>query len=577
MLIKKCCLVLILAINAKAFCQTLIVNNNTQTINTVTDSMQYITGKVNPTDVVTINNTAVKVYKTGAFVFNAACKLGTNTFNIKVVNTKNKTIKNSVVFNYTLAPLPPPITLLSQSKINIEPGVNANLNIGDNIIFTITTLANTLITLPNGVTIPINENENNPQNYKLIYTIKTTDTNWLKNKFNLNFIHLKDSSTYLFTLPNNINIITSQNYFFVKTVGALPYLKESLGVDRLGSPRIGYIDTGIILKVIGTIADNYKIALNNNNTAYIDKAFTKTINNGALALSAINTLRCYGDNKYDYLAIGLQQKQPYKSQQVTNANGNVLEVDIYGAYNSNTWASKITTAKEITAFSYEQLAADHYKIRLQLKSKLFWGHSIYYKGNQLVIQVRRKPAIVNIANLIIGIDAGHGGNNLGAKGIAGNLEKNITVAITNKLIAKLKSKGITIITTRTSDIDVKNDDRLKLFLTTMPHLVISVHCNSAGGNPLRISGTSTYYKYSGFAGLSEAIYNNMLTLGLKEFGHVGNFNFILNSTTNWPNALVETAFISNPEDEEKLMDADFQNKIADEIINGIIKWLKAEQ
>lgn len=61
----------------------------------------------------------------------------------------------------------------------------------------------------------------------------------------------------------------------------------------------------------------------------------------------------------------------------------------------------------------------------------------------------------------------------------------------------------------------------------------------------------------------------MLELDLKEMGNNGSFNFMLNSPIEYPNALVETLFINNPEDEMKMMDEGFQQQIADKIVLGI--------
>ncbi|MFM2327729.1 MAG: hypothetical protein RIR31_1931 [Bacteroidota bacterium] len=107
----------------------------------------------------------------------------------------------------------------------------------------------------------------------------------------------------------------------------------------------------------------------------------------------------------------------------------------------------------------------------------------------------------------------------------------------------------------------------------MPDLLISIHLNS-DADPIRISGTSTFYRYIGFKNLSYDIYKRMLELGLKEYGNTGSFNFMLNSPIEYPNALVETLFISNPEDEMKILDEEFQQQIADKIVLGIKDFIE---
>ena len=66
----------------------------------------------------------------------------------------------------------------------------------------------------------------------------------------------------------------------------------------------------------------------------------------------------------------------------------------------------------------------------------------------------------------------------------------------------------------------------------------------------------------------------MLDLNLKEFGNVGNFNFVPNALTDFPNCLVEIAFLSNEEDEEKIRDKKFHSEVAQKIYLGIKDYLK---
>jgi N-acetylmuramoyl-L-alanine amidase len=65
----------------------------------------------------------------------------------------------------------------------------------------------------------------------------------------------------------------------------------------------------------------------------------------------------------------------------------------------------------------------------------------------------------------------------------------------------------------------------------------------------------------------------MYSLGLKQFGVIGSFNFTMNSLTQMPNVLVETAFLSNPEDEMLLLDDGFRKKIAEQIAIGLEEYI----
>jgi N-acetylmuramoyl-L-alanine amidase len=67
----------------------------------------------------------------------------------------------------------------------------------------------------------------------------------------------------------------------------------------------------------------------------------------------------------------------------------------------------------------------------------------------------------------------------------------------------------------------------------------------------------------------------MLELDLREYGNNGSFNFMLNSPTEYPNALIETLFLSNPEEEMKILDENFQQQMAEKIVSGVEDFLKA--
>jgi len=108
------------------------------------------------------------------------------------------------------------------------------------------------------------------------------------------------------------------------------------------------------------------------------------------------------------------------------------------------------------------------------------------------------------------------------------------------------------------------------------HVLVSIHCNSIGetSDPEAVKGTSTYYRYVGYQPLANIMYDKMLELGLGQFGIVGSFNFTLSGPTQLPNVLVETAFLSNPEDEMKLLDDTFRQAIAGKIVEGLQAFVK---
>ncbi|HWB92662.1 MAG TPA: N-acetylmuramoyl-L-alanine amidase, partial [Puia sp.] len=137
----------------------------------------------------------------------------------------------------------------------------------------------------------------------------------------------------------------------------------------------------------------------------------------------------------------------------------------------------------------------------------------------------------------------------------------------------LRTAGVkNIFMTRTKDTTLTMPERIAMLKTFDPHFLISIHLNSAASDT--VSGTSTYYRYLGFRPLTVAILDRMLTLGLKDYGNVGNFNFSLSGPTDYPNALVEVAFLSNPADEKRILKPAFRKAVAQKIYLGIQDWLR---
>ena len=156
--------------------------------------------------------------------------------------------------------------------------------------------------------------------------------------------------------------------------------------------------------------------------------------------------------------------------------------------------------------------------------------------------------------------------------MTGVLEKDLNLSMAKKVENLLIKRGASVIMTRTNDSYTTNTERLRVLKEHDPDLLISIHCN-AGGNPM-VQGASTYYRHQAFRPLTQYIYDEMLKLGLADFGNVGGFNFTLNSPTEFPSVLVEVAFMSNPADEERLLDPAFHDEVAESIVRGLEKFLK---
>jgi N-acetylmuramoyl-L-alanine amidase len=216
------------------------------------------------------------------------------------------------------------------------------------------------------------------------------------------------------------------------------------------------------------------------------------------------------------------------------------------------------------------------------------------------------------------IDAGHGGKDPGCHGASSN-EKTVCLNIALKLGAKIKSTfpGIKVVYTRDSDVFVELDDRAKIANKNKADLFICIHANSAAagafGAETYVLGlhrtesqqkiaereNSTIYleadggeKYKDFDLSPDALIARQLQLAIfldqsisfasklqGEFKKLGRYDrgvkqagFLVLYKTTMPSVLIESGFLTNPEEERFLSDTLSQTKMADAMFVAFQKY-----
>ena len=356
-------------------------------------------------------------------------------------------------------------------------------------------------------------------------------------------------------------------FYGVSLEGA--YLQFGDGDDRLGASKMGYIDPGIVFKVIASVNDLYKVQLSQNKFAYIPQEYlektderTSQVNTGSWSVTNLG--------KADRVSISLPKRLPYVSW--TQLDPTTICIDIFGATNNSNWITQHRGLQMISYVDYRQVDSDVFRVILRLKHKYCWGYKIGYNGNNLVIDVRHTPTL-SLNGLRVGLDAGHGGSSLGAVSITGIREKDVNLDIVNMLKRALEAKGATVVLSRSGDYDISMSERKRIFNENNVHIALSIH-NNAGGSPVNPMGSSTYYKHITNRDFAETMLERLLELGVPNFGLVGNFNFSLTAPTEYPVVLLELLFMSSIWDEDKLIDPDFQKKMVNNIVLGLEDYLE---
>jgi N-acetylmuramoyl-L-alanine amidase len=183
-----------------------------------------------------------------------------------------------------------------------------------------------------------------------------------------------------------------------------------------------------------------------------------------------------------------------------------------------------------------------------------------------------------LRNKVIAIDPGHGGSDPGAIGPNKLQEKTATLAIAQKVQALLERAGAKVLMTRKTDVDVFGPNasavdelnaRAVVANTNKADVFVSLHIN-AFTNPA-VGGTATYYyqKSNYDILLANCIQDNLIkTGGLQDRG-INAAGFYVIKKAQMPSVLAELGFISNPNEEKLLSTPQFQEKMAQGVVQGL--------
>ncbi|MBB5943209.1 N-acetylmuramoyl-L-alanine amidase [Xanthomonas sp. 3307] len=217
--------------------------------------------------------------------------------------------------------------------------------------------------------------------------------------------------------------------------------------------------------------------------------------------------------------------------------------------------------------------------------------------------------------LIVAIDPGHGGQDPGASGPSGKHEKDVTLAIGRELARQINATpGMKAYMTRTTDVFIPLPMRAQKARAAKADIFISIHADAAENRSA--TGSSVYVLSTKGASSQRArwladkenaadliggvrlqktdstLANVLLDLaqsghmkasedaaghvlgGLKRIGNnhkpeIERANFAVLRTSDMPAMLVETAFISNPDEERRLTDPAYQRRIAGAVLDGV--------
>jgi N-acetylmuramoyl-L-alanine amidase len=166
------------------------------------------------------------------------------------------------------------------------------------------------------------------------------------------------------------------------------------------------------------------------------------------------------------------------------------------------------------------------------------------------------------------LDAGHGGHDSGARSVSGIPEKSLTLDTTRRTARILRSSGLSVVETRTTDCFIPLDQRVASSNRLKNVIFVSLHFNwSKNSKP---SGVETFYYSSRSSSLAAGLQREILKVYGAKNRDIKRRSLYVLRNNNRPAVLCELGFVSNPSENRKLQNAATRQKLAESIAKGIL-------
>lgn len=211
------------------------------------------------------------------------------------------------------------------------------------------------------------------------------------------------------------------------------------------------------------------------------------------------------------------------------------------------------------------------------------GFDVYTKNGTMTFTLKYAPVLKSKGSLkgaVILLDAGHGDTDpgtVGAMGGAGPTEKDINLDLTLRTKEALEELGAKVVMVRSDDTFYTLNERVELIRETKPDLSISIHGNAMGitSDYSQSSGFLTFYSYNSLqdaAGIINASVSETMGYAKRT---IRKANLSLTRLTACPAVLLETAFLTYPEDYEFLLKSSNREKLANAIAGAAKDYVES--
>jgi len=249
-----------------------------------------------------------------------------------------------------------------------------------------------------------------------------------------------------------------------------------------------------------------------------------------------------------------------------------VELTVHHA-TAETDTMKIAASPILRLVQWEQTTPDRLTYRLELGSDRLWGYKMRYEGTTLVLALRHPPQ----GPVTVLLDPGHGGpEDLGARGPTGYPEKDVTLALAQKVRDALRQEGAIVVMTREGDEDLWPQQRAARIAEAEPTVALSLHYNALPdhGDAENTQGVGMFWYHRQSHGLAQVLHDRLTQeLNRPSYGMFWG-NLALARPTVAPAVLLELGFMIHPEEFAWIVSPAAQQQLARAIARITLDWIR---
>ena len=299
----------------------------------------------------------------------------------------------------------------------------------------------------------------------------------------------------------------------------------------------------------------------------------------------LNVLRNGEYRAYEFYDMIVWQSDVFPAVYAT-FDGRILRV----SFGMHTEAPGLTLREDLSGTIFESVThgvesgVPYWAFTIRSDARLE-GHHVSFENGEFRLHLRKRRALsegdMPLAGFIFVLDAGHGGDEIGAIGPLGAdlPESVLTLINAHKLRERLKALGATVYMTRYEEVSVELTDRVALSRRVKPDLFISLHVNSVAEttNATNIRGFTVWYRNPGSASFSRTVLDVMYYINPATNRHrnINQANFYVCRPQWAPHVLLESSFIVNIDDFVWLIDPVQQHRMADATVEAILEYFSS--